>query len=99
MPETWEGVLERLERDLDALRATVEDLDGQPAAPPAFTPPPGLGPMPPELARRAIGLAAAYDEAVKRAEAEAQRVGEELRRLSRAPRTTASDRARVTYHS
>lgn len=96
--EAWEQVLSVLEQDLVALQAAVDDLD-RAAATPRFTPPPELGPMPPDLARRAIGLAAAYETAIERAEAEAARLAEELRRLPRGHATRPSDRARVEYHS
>jgi hypothetical protein len=95
--ETWEDVLRTLEADLAALQAAVDDLDR--AAPtPRFTPPADLGPMPPDLARRAIGLAAAYESAVERAEAEMARLAEEMRRLPRGHAPQSNERARVEYH-
>jgi hypothetical protein len=97
MRETWEDVLTTLERDLVALQAAIDDLDR--AAPATtFEAPPDLGPMPPELARRALGLAAEYDAAVERAEAEAARINEELRRLPRGHGEAAPGRGRVEYH-
>jgi hypothetical protein len=98
--ETWEDVLQRLEEDLEAMRGAIADLDAEPARRPAFTPPPGLGPIPQYLARRAIGLAAAYETAVREAEAEAKRVAEELRRLPRGGHEARStEAARVSYQS
>src|SRR4051794_36929211 len=61
--EAWEDVLTSLEHDLAALRATLDDLD-RPAPAPTFDPPDDLGALPPEMARRALGLAAAYEAAV-----------------------------------
>ena len=98
MSETWEAVLNVLEQDLAALQCAIDDLDR--AAPAStFVPPADLGPIPPELARRAIGLAAAYEAAMERAEAESARLAEELRRLPRGNSTPAGDRARVEYRS
>jgi hypothetical protein len=96
--ETWEDVLTTLERDLVALQAAIDDLD-QPAVATTFQPPADLGPMPADLARRALSLAAAYDTAVKRAEEEAARIADELRRLPRGHAEQQSRRARVDYHS
>jgi hypothetical protein len=96
MGETWEDVLASLERDLAAMTKVIEDLDG-PAPGVTFAPPADLGPMPPELARRAIGLAAAYEAAVERAEAEAVRLEAELRRLPRHHAARPSARTRVEY--
>jgi hypothetical protein len=99
--EAWEDVLGSLERDLAAMQRVIDDLDR--AASPAtagFRPPADLGPMPADLAARAIGLAAAYEAAVERAEAESARLAEELRRLPRghAPQPgPAAGRARVDY--
>jgi hypothetical protein len=97
--ETWEGVLETLEGDLEELRRAIADLDGEVTPRRPFVPPAGLGPIPPELARRAIGLAAAYEAAVHEAEAEAQRVAEELRRLPRSHGARSTEAARVSYRS
>ena len=95
--EAWEDALTSLERDLVALQAAIDDLDRNSPAP-TFAPPADLGPMPPELARRALGLAAAYEAAIERAEAEAVRVAAELRRLPR-PTDPALPKARVEYRS
>jgi hypothetical protein len=96
--EAWEDVLTTLERDLAALQAAIDDLD-QPTPATTFAPPADLGPMPADLARRALSLAAAYDTAVKRAEEEAARVAEELRRLPRGHAEQQPATARVEYRS
>jgi hypothetical protein len=98
MGETWEDVLTALERDLAAVQAVIDDLDHG-ATVTGYVPPPDLGPMPPELARRAIGLAAAYDAALERTQAEAARVADELRRLPRTQAEQGPNRPRVEYHS
>jgi hypothetical protein len=101
--EAWEDVLGSLERDLAAMQQVIDDLDRGTAAPaPEFRPPADLGPMPADLAARAISLAAAYEAAVEQAEAESARLADELRRLARghAPQPgPAAPRARVDYSS
>jgi hypothetical protein len=101
--EAWEDVLGALERDLAAMQQVIDDLDQGATAPaPEFRPPADLGPMPADLAARAIGLAAAYETALERAQAESARLAEELRRLPRghAPQPgPAVARTRIDYSS
>jgi len=78
----WEHVLDTLERDLDHHQAVIEGRADAPA-PTAFTAPTDLGPIPAELAGRAIALGNAYDAAIERAERARAELQEIIRRLPR----------------
>jgi hypothetical protein len=96
--ERWEATLRDLERDLELLQAAIDDLE-KPSPAATFTPRDDLGPIPPDLVRRAIGLADAYDKAISKAEEETARITEELRRLPRSQSDAVRGRSRVDYTS
>jgi hypothetical protein len=77
----WAQVLDRLERDLDHHYAVI-DGHAEPATE-AFTPPADLGPIPADLAPRAIALGNAYGAAIERAEQAQAEVQDVMRRLPR----------------
>src|SRR5262249_46260948 len=100
MPGTgWEQVLDTLERDLDRHAAVIEGR-AEPAET-AFTAPADLGPLPADLAPRAIALGNAYDAAIERAERARAELQDIIRRLPR-PRHEASApprHARIDFQS
>jgi hypothetical protein len=77
----WEHVLDTLERDLDRHAAVIDGRE-EPAET-AFVAPADLGPLPVELAPRAIALGNAYDAAIERAERARVELQEIIRRLPR----------------
>jgi hypothetical protein len=89
----WGDALDALEHDLAQFEAVLDDPNRPPARP-TFEAPADLGPIPAEHAARAIRLAAAFDAAVERAEAEAARVRAELQRVSAQGRAAAARPAR-----
>jgi hypothetical protein len=95
----WEQVLDTLERDLDHHDAVIEGRAE--AAETAFSAPAGLGPMPAELAPRAIALGNAYDAAIERAERAQEELQDILRRLPRPQHQAAVPplHARIDFQS
>jgi hypothetical protein len=95
----WEQVLDTLERDLEHHHAVI---DGRAeTVETAFSAPADLGPIPADLAPRAIALGNAYDAAIEQAERTRAEVQTLLRRLPRlqhhAP--TPPRHARIDFQS
>jgi hypothetical protein len=94
---SWPEVLDALEADLDAMREVVDDLD-RTIEGTAFVAPAGLGPMPAELAPKAVELQLRYEALIARAMQERGRLGHELASLPR-PVAEPRGRARVDFTS
>ena len=77
----WEAVLAQLEGELARFEAALADPSAAPYVSPVVVPH-DLGPVPTDLARRAVALATRYETAVERGEAEHDRIRAELRQLT-----------------
>ena len=92
----WEAVLETLESELELIQAAVDDLDRGPHES-RFVPPDDLGPLPRDLADRAIRLSGAYDAALERANAERARLSSELQHVTRHQVEPPRGQARIDF--
>jgi hypothetical protein len=94
---TWHEALTAIEADLARFEAVLDDPTRPPVTP-RFVATGTLGPVPPDLAERFERVAAGYEAAIARAEAERARVKGELRRLAR-PAPAARGASRVDWQS
>ncbi len=93
---SWDEALATIEADLARFQAVLDDPASPPVAP-RFVATDSLGPLPPEHADRFARLAAGYEAAIARAEAERARVRAELQRLAKRPAPAGSGRSRIDY--
>jgi hypothetical protein len=93
---TWDEALSAIEADLARFEAVLDDPTSPPVTP-RFVATGELGPVPPEQAERFARVAAGYEAAIARAEAESARVKAELQRLAKRPAPAARGASRVDW--
>jgi hypothetical protein len=94
----WDEALSAIEEDLARFEAVLDDPTLPPATP-RFVATGPLGPVPAAHAERFERLAAGYQAAIARAEAESTRVKAELQRLAKRSGPAARGASRVDWQS
>src|SRR5689334_16616181 len=92
----WEDALAAIADDLARFEAVLDDPSLPPVTP-RFVAAAPLGPVPEEYRARWDALAAGYEAAINRAEAEHTRVRAELQRLAKRPAPAARGASRVDW--
>src|SRR5690349_19683131 len=93
---SWDEALSMIEDDLARFEAVLDDPTRPPVTP-RFVATSELGTVPPEHAARFGQLAAGYEAAIARAEAESARVKAELQRLAPRPGPAVRGASRVDW--